>query len=297
MHLTNYYYGHQNVLAKYCGVAPKKRIFGMVAHGVDIGTEFKIRPVFRRLPFLVWNPLLAELYIGRDWRKVVTIGSPLLYVEDVSPNRLPIDDSQRDQEWAGFAPHHIDPGAGRLQLRQFLSDLQKIDCQKGFPIYLHKNEFEDVFCRDLVQHFGFVPATVWKQSNSIYKEDFIIELIAEMRRFDVIIASNATTAFWYAAYIGIDARVLNATDGQEVEKTRSTLLNTDYRSHIFWPSANFDLQKVRESADEELGRSYKVEPKDLSRLLGFDSVWKQLSARFVSALGYLRRLVRSVIRL
>jgi hypothetical protein len=296
MHLTNYYYGHQYVLAKYCGVTTTRKIFGIVAHGVYIGTEIKIRHIFRRLPFLVWNPLLASVYIRQGWGKVAVIGSPLLYLEGVSPNRLPIDDSHGNQNWAGFAPHHIEPGAGRLQLRQFLSDLQKTDCPKGFPIYLHKNEYEDTVCRDLVQDFGFIPATVWQHSNSIFKDDFIIDLIAEMRKFDTIIASNAMTSFWFAAYIGIDARVLNATDGQEIEKTRSTLLNADYRSHIFWPSASFDLQKIRESADEELGQDYKLEPKDLSRVLGFNSVWKQLLARFVGVAGCLRRFVRYVMR-
>jgi hypothetical protein len=296
MHLSNYYYGHQNILSKYCGVASTKKIFGMVAHGVDIGTSFDIRRVFRRLPFLVWNPLLAALYIRQDWSKVVVIGSPLLYVEDVSPNRLSMGNSQRNQEWAGFAPHHIEPGAGRLQLRQFLSDLQKIDCPKGFPIYLHKNEFEDTFCLDLVNDFGFIPATVWKQGDSIFKEDFVMDLIAELRKFDIVIASQPTTAFWYAAYLGIDARVLNATDGQQVERTRSTLLNADYRGHIFWPSTVFDRQKIRESADEELGISFKLAPKDLSRVLGFDSVWKQLLARFVGVAGSLRRFVRYVMR-
>ena len=267
----------------------------MVSHGVDDGTEFQIRSMFRRLPFFVWNPLLAELYTNRNWTRPVVIGSPLLYVEDLAITHMSIDSLEKVQKWAAFAPHHIVPTLGRLQLEKFLSALHSTDFPVGSPIYLHGNEYEDTVCLNLVTEHGFIPATVWKQSDSIWNINFVRDLIAEFKIYNTIICEGATTAFWYAAFVGIDARVLTTTDSQRIEKDNSILFNTEYRSHIFWPSEAFNLQKIRESADKELGRDFKLEPDDLARELGFNSPLKQFVASLISSAARFRRVLRSVL--
>ena len=294
MHLSNSYYGHKLVFARYCGVRPRKTIFGVIQHGVDDGTAFPSQSFYRRLPFFVWNPMMAKFYSDRGWNRVVTIGSPILYVDFDELPRKTLIKNESQQRWVAFAPHHILPGAGRDLLREFLSELMKVDFPAGMKIYLHKNEFDDEECLHIVEEFGYVASTVWTGENAFWDENFIKKMILELQNFDVGIFSQAGTAFWYAVYAGLDARVLNMREGQEIETRQVAIHGTEYRNHLFWPSNEFDLMKIRDSAGLELGVANKASPKLLADILGFTSLIKQIIGHALDLAGKVKRLIRNV---
>jgi hypothetical protein len=296
MHLSNYYYGHSHVLAKYCGIKTKKKIYGVVQHGVDDGTAFPSRAFFRRVPFFVWNAPLANLYHQRGWRKPIIIGSPILYLEDVHFLQKEKKSLVRDLVWVAFAPHHTIHGEGRKHLSAFLRELQDINFPRDHKVYLHRNEYEDYECRRMVEQYNFVPTTIWDSEDLFWDESFISRLIGEFNLFDVALFSQAGTAFWYAAYVGVDARVLNAAEGQQIEMNLSKVLDQEFRSHIFWPSQDFDLKRIRDSAITELGVNYKMTTEDMSSVLGYQSLVNQFFAQLLALASRGRRTIRSIFR-
>lgn len=282
LHLSNRYYGHSCILADHSGVKSDTPIHGVFQHGAFIySAAAHFGKSFNHLRFFVWNEAVAFATLRDGVKEVNVIGSPLVYLTDRS---VPIRrlDVVSEPRLLLVPSHGLLHGDCHSSIGDFLERSKHFGLQRA-AVMLHANEFGDPSIRDLVTGAGHTPVSCWRDKSSLYDLDFIPRLLKFLSEYDILIWDSPSTAFFYALYLGLDARILLPASGglNQEESLRCGELGTEYRSFMMWPSNDYDLDRCRREAVTELGFEHKKSSEELKQLLGFDDPFRQTQAKFL----------------
>ena len=262
MHPDNRFYGHDRVLAEYCGVDPRP-IVGHLQHGWGPTTgysHFQLR-LLRSLPRLVWsehNAVCSRSALGGVVRRV---GAPYGYLlSTMGPPAPPSEPSTLYFPAHGWEGHSI-----RADYDRLIGAIGERE-ENPVTICLYWHEFEQPLIRRQFLEAGFRVVSHGRRSDP----GFLLRFRDELRLHHRVAANNVGTPIWYGGLAGREVEVYGprfdfgneseARDERERERRR-------------WPelvAGGLDGARSAELAASELGCSQLLEPDELQIALGWD---------------------------
>lgn len=271
----NHWYGHAHVLAEYCGLDPANPppIRGMMQHGWTMfhGFGYGHYNDFS-LTKLVWSERARRRAQLIDWRDIVTMGSPFLYLMEFKP------DEGGEREGTIWYPFH-----GTREYEQVTGDHDSLideikDTEDGpVTMCLYYVEYEDDDIRRKYERAGFRVIThghrgaQWKGTDRF----FLHKQLAELRRHRRVASNRLTTAVFYGIAAGCEPAVygdpmdfVGVKPGFNGEPLLKAWLPEMFGKHV-------DLETARQIAHVELGADYLMSPQELRLTLGWDEPWRR----------------------
>ena len=243
----------------------------------------------RAVPLFVWNnPIWTAA--TRAGYKATRIGSPLLYLPSEERSTPPNELAKAKSRIAFFPSHALVRGQKADSIEHTIKLLGSEVPLEEVDIFLHYNEYFDPVFRSRLEDNGLSITTIWRSPDDLYQEEFLPRLVDALQSYRISICSVAASAFWYSAYLGLEARVLDiqSSEGRDYEYHRSLDLEADTRKYIFWPSKHYSPDEVRLEARRELGTEHVKEPEELSEILGYNSVSRRAIARGIETISLSR---------
>jgi len=89
MYPDNNWYGHRSVLAEYCGIKDTNA-FASIQHGVLLFymTKELGKRSFNLTPFLCWNKNIESWCLRHNFKNIVSIGSPFIYLHLMNKKKI-----------------------------------------------------------------------------------------------------------------------------------------------------------------------------------------------------------------
>lgn len=211
MHHHNHYYGHANLLARYCGLNPDAppRIRGYVQHGWNVGCGFNpIHEFFAGAWRFVWSPgpVRRGHTLGR--RNYRIIGSPWIYLLAQQGDAFGSQDppGRSGTLWMPF--HGWEGGKLTGDHDRLIREIKDIE-PGPVTVSLYFTEYERPEVRQIYEEAGFRVICFGRRgwnyigANTEYLHQLRNELLAHRR-----VASNRlATAILYGISLGCEAAV------------------------------------------------------------------------------------------
>jgi hypothetical protein len=271
MHHANYYYGHADVLARYCGLAEPMhppRIQGYLQHGWNIGDGLAPGvPFVEGSRLLVWSEQVRRRAWSQGRRDVVVVGSPFAYLLEL--DRSPAVEQPR--EGTIFYPFH--GWEGQQVMGDHQRQIDELRAHESGPITvcLYWNEHRIRSVRRLYEKAGFrvichgYRSFWWRDLD----RDFLSRQLAELRRHRRVVSNRLCSAIWYGLLAGCQAAVY----GDPMVLGHADLtFGGEPRLHRQWPEVyGYDPDPIagREVARAELGADVLARPEELRAHLGW----------------------------
>jgi hypothetical protein len=271
MHHANYYYGHADVLARYCGLAEPMhppRIRGYLQHGWNIGDGLAPGvPFVEGSPLLVWSEQTRRRAWSQGRRDVVVVGSPFAYL-------LELDKAPRTElPRAGtiFYPFHGWEGQEVRGDHQRQIDELRAHEPGPITVCLYWNEHRVRSVRRLYEKAGFrvichgYRGFWWRDQD----REFLSRQLTELRRHRRVVSNRLCSAIWYGLLAGCQAAVYG---DPMVLGNADLTFGGEPRLHRQWPEVyGYDPDPVaaREIARSELGADALAHPDELRAHLGW----------------------------
>ena len=270
----NHWYGHAHVLAEYCGLDPASPppIRGMMQHGWTMFHGFGYGHYSDwSLTKLVWSDHARRRAQLIDWRDVVSIGSPFLYLMEFTP------DHGSAREGTIWYPFH-----GTKEYEQVTGDhdslIEEIKDTEAGPVTmcLYYVEYEQDEIRQKYERAGFRVITHGHRGAQWLGTDrrFLHKQLAELRRHRRVASNRLTTAIFYGIAAGCEPAVygdpmdfVGVKPGFDGEPLLKAWLPELFGKEI-------DLETARRIAHEELGADYLMTPAELRLILGWQEAWR-----------------------
>lgn len=277
MDSSNHWYGHANVLARYCGLdsARPPRINGVVQHGWNFvhGFGYGHRPPWGFAKF-VWSDVCRRRGHAIGWRDYYVIGAPFLYAMSMEQS----DAVAEDRAGTIWYPFH-----GTADYEPLFGDhrrlAEQIRATEPGPVTvcLYYVEYDDATIRSTYERAGFRVIThgrrgvKWKGGTS----DFVYRQLQELRRHRRVASNRLSTAVFYGIAAGCEPAVYG--DPMELVGVKDGYNGEDLLEARF-PELHgevLDLATSVEIADQELGRRWVLPSAELACVLG----WQRTSGR------------------
>jgi hypothetical protein len=261
----NRLYGHDHVLARYCGLPGPRPIRGVLQHGWNptYGLVYRGEPQpTARLPRLVWNQRNLRCNLDRGERNTVAIGAPFLYHEhaDVAPDPgslliCPLHSWEKCRLIGSHEP--------------YLEELERI--RRGFDritACLYWMEYEDRAIRDLYASAGYEVVTNGHRDGN---PDFIAKLSAHLVRHEYVTTNRIATIAFCALYLRrkffVHGRAMALSE--ESDEARRSFMAFQNETFGMLAYERFGDRCHAEIGDRELGAEFKRTPSELRRILGW----------------------------
>jgi hypothetical protein len=261
----NRLYGHDHVLARYCGLPHPRAIRGVLQHGWNptYGLVFQGEPQpTAGLPRLVWNRRNLRCNLDRGCRNTVAIGAPFLYHEHV--------DSPAEAGSLLVCPLHSWEKSRLLGGHEtYLEELERIRASfDRVSVCLYWMEYEDRAVRDLYAGAGYEVVTNGHRDGN---PDFIAKLSGRLARYEYVTSNRIGTVAFCALHLRRKFFLYGgemALSGESEEERRQylTLQNERFGSLTY---ERFEDRCHAEIGDRELGAEFKRTPSELRRILGW----------------------------
>lgn len=268
----NNWYGHRYILLKYINVKDQK-IFGWIQHGwqSQILKNIVRNNDEKKYPLLFWTQYSKDFY-SKNIQNYHIIGSPFLY------------------------------------LCKMLNDKKKINSNGTlvFPVHITQEQKQNSNHEDLIneaEKFGTAPFTAcfyyrnfnkkntlpyikrgWKVISCVSRnnKDSLFNLYKEIKKHKLIISSEFSSALIYSMYLKKKTKVILGKDyilpsvnaGKEIEFYKKNY--PDLFSSFLSGKKSFNLAKI------ELGEKHIKNKKELKKILGVNSFYKNFFAKIFS---------------
>jgi len=288
MHTENHYYGHAGILRAYCGLAAGDRrpLAGCLQHGWQPGTGLGASPPPTPWRRFIWSRRNLEACRAAGLRRVVPIGSPLLYLPG-SADAAPAPRSLLALPFHGWERARV--GSIREGYVAYADELDGLRRKGEFDritVCLYWLEHEDAALREVFTLRGCEVVTAGHRDEN---PDFLPQLRRLILAHACTTANRIATCTFYALHLGRPffrfGPAMDLGDGSEAARFRAweeaefpTLLHE-----------NFDGRPQPELGAHELGLEFRQSPEALRRLLGLSgrrldiALWQ--AARSVWRLG------------
>ncbi|MDE9366983.1 hypothetical protein PZ938_15310 [Luteipulveratus sp. YIM 133132] len=269
MHHANHFYGHAQILARYCGLAEAPTIWGYLQHGWNTHDGFAVGHDFvPGRPKLVWSEAVARRGWALGLRDYVVIGSPWAYLLTVVPEPA---DSPREgtivYPFHGWEGQQIvgDHAAYADQVREREGDVPLTMC-------LYWNDFEQPQIRRTYEEKGFRVITHGRRGHMYTggDVDFLDHQLTELRRHRRVVSNRMGSALLYGASVGAEVGVYG--DPMVLENDHAVLGGTARQERLL-PQMHQDAVPAEVAAGvaaRELGLDETLPPRMLAHALGWD---------------------------
>jgi hypothetical protein len=262
----NRLYGHDHVLARYCGLPHPRAIRGVIQHGwhPTFGLHYQGKPQpTAGLPRLVWNRRNLHCNLDLGYRNTVAIGAPFLYHEHA--------DATPEAGSLLVCPMHGWEEARLIGSHEaYLEELERI--RAGFDrisVCLYWLEYEDRAIRDLYAGAGYEVITNGHRDEN---PNFIATLSDHLTRHEYVTSSRIATIAFCALYLRrkffLHGRAMTVADESEETLRRSLEFQNDAFGALTYE--RFGDRCHAEIGDRELGAEFRRTPSELHRILGWN---------------------------
>lgn len=294
---TDSYYGHDTILAWYCGLRFPRPILARLQHGWNPNSGFgdphlrsDQQGLTRLLPKLVWNVHNAAFARSAGLSRVEAIGAPFLYLLDLLEGGLPdmVDEEGRCDTLVYPFHHGAESKGARVDV-EYVNHLLEREGRDGVTVCLYWRDFDVLDIREIYERAGFVVMSHGRREDPL----FLVRQREVLRRHRRVVTNRVSSALWYAGMLGCELEVYGpVSDHQSSARAQSIRLMQRER----WPEL-FEVGGVvpgdaRRLAAEELGAGQQREPNELRALLGWSGP-PQAVARLALGAVRLRQLFAS----
>ncbi len=271
---SNAYYGHINVLRKYCDKKIPVGIPGLLQHGWTVGSGI-YSSVRKDLPFdlFVWNERNHVLAQERGYNNVQTIGAPFLYLNLNQRWDKPKYDGNKlllfpvhTTEWEGL----LDPVSF---FKGYVQEIERIKSEfDSIHACLYFIEYNNPQIRKVFQNADINVTTLGYRSRN---PNFLTTFIKVANDFEYISSNILSTAVFYSLYLGKKVFIYGELPhpDQTSWNVSTVELMTDcvdlLNSYPVLFKKNFDDKPHVEIGEYELGAGYKKTKHELASLFGW----------------------------
>lgn len=300
MFLTDTFYGHRTILARWCAVPDGLPIWAHLQHGwnpsAGFGTKYvpelgNTETLDPRLPALVWTERNGRTAREAGVPKVEVVGAPFAYLD-----ALLGDDAGRPQG-EGTIAYPLHAGHGRPGRRGEAEYVEALRAREDGPVTvcLYWREEAQPEVRRAYLDAGFRVVCHGGREDPLFLHRQREALLAHRR----VVTNRVSTALWYGALMGREIEVYGPHFGSGDEREEAWWAE---REPLWWPEV---LDRAVSGADavalgrRELGVDHMRPPEELAALLGW-SGWRRRVAPAVgvgtragrAAAGAVRRVRR-----
>lgn len=272
---SNAYYGHLNVLRKYCDKKIPVGIPGLLQHGWTIGPAI-YSSTRKDLPFnfFVWNERNCILAQERGYNNVHVIGAPFLYL-----NLDQQYDLSRCEDGNNLLlfPVHTTKKEGLLDpvfyFRRYVQEIEKIKAEfDNIHACLYFREYDNPQIRKVFQNANISVTTLGHGNRN---SNFLANFVETTNGFEYVSSSILSTSVFYSLYLGKKVFIYGEMPNpSETTWNVSTIgsLNDCFNLLDSYPvlsRENFDDKAHVEIGEYELGFKYKKTKHELADLFGW----------------------------
>ena len=258
----NRFYGHIDVLAKYCGLDAQPWLNGYLQHGWNATDGFGNYLGSKRLANkYVWSKRCESIIKSRGKKNVFAIGAPWLYLDDVYPQALK-EKSSGTIAYPAHSSTWSKMGDTSSQDADYLKDKYG-----QVTVVLHRYDFADLRVKNCYESAGHVVTThgvgtPWEKG---FNPEFLKDQRDLMLGFSKVVSNSMSTAILYATSLGLSAEIGGPIDysitNLDDKASQAGDGLTDWNSLI---AQNQNIWK------EELGQDCKKSPEELREILGWN---------------------------
>ena len=271
MHHANHYYGHSQVLARYCGLpgADPPRIRGYLQHGWNIGDGLAADHEFvDGTPVLLWSERTRRRAWSLGRRETYVVGAPWAYLLEMQPDPGAEREGTIWYPFHGWEGQHVLGDHGRL--------IDQITATEPGPVTvcLYWQEFRDQAVRRRYLEAGFRVICHGYRGGQWQDLDpqFLDRQLAEQRRHRRVASNRLCSAIFYGALAGCEPAVYG--DPMTLENESMTY-GGQARVRRQWPELHgeqVELAAARATVTAELGADRLLPAAELRRVLGWQAV-------------------------
>ena len=257
----NRFYGHIQILGKYCGLSGSPFLNGYLQHGWNATDGFGNYLGKKRFaPKYVWSRRCEELIKPfRD--NVYAIGAPWLYLEDVYPKKK-VSEKKGIVAYPSHSSSWSVMGDTHLENAEFL-----YDNFKEVTVVLHRFDYSNSQIRQNYEKLGHKTychgnGTPWEKD---FDPMFLINQRDFLNQFHTVVANVMQTAVLYATSLGLEPIIAGPIDYSGVDVNDKASQAGDGKTN--W---NKELEKNKNLWQIELGLNEKKDRTELKNLLGWD---------------------------
>ena len=266
MHLSNSWYGHAAILARYAGLDQPPPIWGKLQHGWNVATGFSPNEPPPLMRGYVWSGRNLSYARQRGLRGVTAIGAPFLYLI-----RMEVHRHQASLGTIAY-PFHGWERQEAIGDHAALARELRVREEGDVTICLYWREYERKPLRDAYLQVGH------RVICHGHREDptFLERQLRELQKHRRVVANRVGTALWYGGILEREIAVYGPIMGlEEMSEGEEFRALQEER----WPelSGTVDGSRARELAEEELGNGFVMDPGELRQALGWSSGRRALS--------------------
>lgn len=273
----NRFYGHIDLLAKYCGLEGRPWLNGYLQHGWNATDGFGNYLGSKRYSNkYVWSKRCESIIKSSGKKNVFAIGAPWIYLEDVYPQTVKETPSgtiaypAHSSTWSKM-------GDTNSQYAKYLDDnYGKV------TVVLHRYDFADVSIRQSYESVGHLVTThgigtPWENG---FNPLFLKNQRDLLSKFSKIVSNSVSTAILYATSLGLTAEIGGPIDYSVTNADDITAQIGDGR--VNWNQEMSDESNQQKIWKNELGLDCKRSPHELKEILGWNLSQKKSKKFFMT---------------
>lgn len=267
MHHANVFYGHAEVLGRYCGLPTPDPIWGYLQHGWNLHDGFAVGHHFvPGMPKLVWSESVRRRGWSLGLRDYVVIGSPWAYLLAMQA------DSPPEGEGTIVYPFHGWEGQQIVgDHASYADEVRAVEGDVPLTMCLYWNDYERPEIRKIYADKGFRVITHGPRGH-LYAggdADFLDKQLAELRAHRRVVSNRLGSALLYGASLGREIGVYG--DPMVLENDHAVLGGMERQQQLFpqLHSARVGAADAEQVARDELGLGHLLTPAALRATLGW----------------------------
>ncbi|WP_392423979.1 hypothetical protein [Barrientosiimonas humi] len=273
MHHANHFYGHAEVLARWCGRPGPVTIWGYLQHGWNTYDGFAVgHELVPGWPRLVWSPAVARRGWAMGRRDHEVVGAPWAYLLELEGQR---EWERAKPERAGTIVYPFHGWEGQRILGDhgvYADDVRRREGDVPLTMCLYWTDYENPDIRKVYEDKGFRVITHGRRG-FMHRDgdpDFLDRQLAELRRHARVVSNRMGSALLYGASTGAEIGIYG--DPMVLQRDHA-VLGGMARQRRLLPELHTDAvprEVARAVARRELGQDHLRPPAQLAALLGWD---------------------------
>ncbi len=280
MHHANVFYGHAEVLARYCGLEPPPTIWGYLQHGWNTHDGFAVGHEFvAGYPKLVWSHSVARRGRSLGGCDYIAVGSPWAYLlalhADASPGPGPGGSALMHDNARGTIVYPFHGWEGQQIVGDhgtYAAQIRASEGEEPVTVCLYWNDYENPMVHRAYRDAGFRVITHGRRGHLYLggDRDFLDRQFDELCSHRRAVSNRMGSALLYAASLGL---AIGVYGDPMVLAGDHAVLGGMARQERMFPAlhhAHVEQAAAHDIAGRELGLDLTLSPGLLAHTLGWD---------------------------